>query len=375
MTMTPVPATAHKPTTTRFTYHRDVFPIFLSRCGSCHHEGGPAPMSLLEYEKTFPWAVAIKNQVLALTMPPWFVDGPDDAFRHSPSLTAREVDTVVDWCVGGTPAGEGTDPALNASATTPKAPDLVLTVEEPFLFEADATEGSHEALLQTGLRGERFLRSIEFRPEHANIARSALFYLVEEEPSARAQGERSESRSEKRRGWGPAALSKRTQAPFASWIAGEGAEVFDGGLRLPARAALRVRIQYRKTWLDEGKPFQDRSSVALGFSSDLRSEIQSLVATTGETRLERQVSVLSVLPLIEAPLDSLLVEAVLPGGKLTRLIALRSPDPAWPRSYRFSWPVVLPEGTLVRVSSKPAIRPLVVLNVTPSTGSAAPAHE
>jgi hypothetical protein len=299
-------------------------------------------MSLLEYEKTFPWAVAIKNQVLALTMPPWFVDGPDGAFRHSPSLTAKEVDTVVDWCVGGTPAGEGKDPAFSKSAGAPSAiePDLVLTVEEPFLFEADATEGSYEALLETGLRGERFLRSIEFRPEHPNILRSALFYLV--------------------------GKGAKAEAPFASWIAGEGAEVFDGGLRLPANAALLVRIQYRKTWLDEGKPFQDRSSVALGFSSDVHSEIQTVVAIHDETRLEGNVSVLSVLPLIEVSLDSLLVEAVLPGGELTRLIALRSPDPAWPRTYRFSQPVGLPEGTRLRVSSQPAARALVVLNVIPS---------
>ena len=63
---------AHKPTKTRFTYHKDVFPIFERRCGSCHREGGAGPMSLLRYKDTFPWAVSIKNQVLALSMPPWF---------------------------------------------------------------------------------------------------------------------------------------------------------------------------------------------------------------------------------------------------------------------------------------------------------------
>jgi hypothetical protein len=302
-------------------------------------------MSLLEYEKSFPWAVAIKNQVLALTMPPWFADEPEGAFRHSPSLTAREVDTVVDWCVGGTPEGDRLarpEPAIDDKAPS-EEPDLVLAIEEPFLFEADATEGCHQALLRTGLRGERFLRSIEFRPEHPNIARSALFYLVP-------------------KGGEP-------QAPFASWVAGEGAEMWDPGrgVRLPANAALRIRIHYRKTWLDEGKPFEDRSAVALGFSNDLRSEVRSVVATNSGTRLERNVSVLSVLPVLETPLDSLLVESVLPDGSITRLIALGSPDPAWPRTYRFSEPLALPKGTLVRMSSEPATAALVVLNV-PSEG-------
>jgi hypothetical protein len=189
-------------------------------------------MSLLEYEKTFPWAVAIKNQVLALTMPPWFVDETSGVLRHSPSLTAREIDTVVDWCVGGTPegaldsSGGEAEPVREErpSAVVEKAlsgePDLVLAMEEPFLFEADATAGSHEAVLRTGLRGDRYLRAIEFRPEHANIARSALFYVVPEGAEPRA--------------------------PFASWVAGEGPEMWEEGrgVRLPANAALRVRIHY-----------------------------------------------------------------------------------------------------------------------------------
>ena len=37
---------AHTPITSKYAYNEDVFPIFRDRCGQCHYQGGPAPMSL-----------------------------------------------------------------------------------------------------------------------------------------------------------------------------------------------------------------------------------------------------------------------------------------------------------------------------------------
>jgi hypothetical protein len=324
---------AHKPTKTRFTYHRDVLPIFASRCGSCHREGGVAPMSLLGYQETFPWAVSIKNQVLALSMPPWFADERYGAFRHSSSLTATEVDTIVDWCLGGTPEGDPDDaPARGIVVDRPEGePDMVLELPETFVLEADRGEARHEALLETGLRRDRFLRSIEFRPERPNAVRSALLFVVPE--------------------------GSKPVAPAASWVAGEGAEVWlEGrGVRVPAGASLLVRIHYKKTWLDEGKEIRDRSSVALYFSRGKARPIESLVVEArggeGVYPLSRDVEVVSFLPKVEAPLDSLLLEAALPDGTILPLIRLRRPDPEWPRTYRLEKPISLPKGSRLRVTS------------------------
>jgi hypothetical protein len=331
----PVTLEAHKPTKTRFTYHRDVLPIFESRCGSCHHEGGVAPMSLLGYKQTFPWAVSIKNQVLSLSMPPWFADERYGVFRHSSALTATEVNTIVDWCLGGTPEGNpGDAPARGAGVASRErpedAPDMVLELPETFVLEADRGEARHEARLEVGLRRDRLLRSIEFRPGRPNAVRSALLFVV---PKGSKPG-----------------------APAASWVAGEGAEVWPEGrgVRLPAGASLLVRIHYKKTWLDEGKEIRDRSAVALYFSKGKAKPIESLVVEArggvGVYPLPRDVELLSLLPKVEAPLDLLLAEAVLPDGTTLPLIGLRGPDPAWPRTYRLEEPILLPKGSRLRLT-------------------------
>ena len=36
---------AHKGVTSKYTYNDDVYPILRDKCGRCHTDGGPAPMS------------------------------------------------------------------------------------------------------------------------------------------------------------------------------------------------------------------------------------------------------------------------------------------------------------------------------------------
>jgi hypothetical protein len=117
---------------------------------------------------------------------------------------------------------------------------------------------------------------------------------------------------------------------------------------------LLVRIHYKKTWLDEGKEIRDRSAVGLYFSKGKGKPIEGLVVEArggeGVYGLSQAVEVLSLLPKVEAPLDSLLAEAALPDGTIVPLIRLRGPDPAWPRTYRLEEPISLPKGSRLRLT-------------------------
>ena len=42
------------------TFHRDIEPILQRSCQNCHHAGGVAPMSLVTYEETAPYAGLIE---------------------------------------------------------------------------------------------------------------------------------------------------------------------------------------------------------------------------------------------------------------------------------------------------------------------------
>ena len=81
----------------KVTFTEDVAPIFMANCARCHRPGEIAPMSLLTFEESRPWAKSIKQVVVARDMPPWFADREIGKFSNDPSLTEREIDIISRW--------------------------------------------------------------------------------------------------------------------------------------------------------------------------------------------------------------------------------------------------------------------------------------
>ena len=99
-----------------------------------------APMSLLTYEETRPWARSIKQKVLAREMPPWFIDKNVGVqhFSNDRSLTDDEIATIVTWVDAGAPQGNPADmppPRQFPDAETWQIgkPDLIVTLPKDFV--------------------------------------------------------------------------------------------------------------------------------------------------------------------------------------------------------------------------------------------------
>ena len=93
------------------TFTKDIAPIFQAKCQACHRPGYIAPMSLMTYEESRPWARSIKSRVEARQMPPWHIDksvGIQD-FENDRSLSDLEIDTITRWVDGGAPRGNPED--------------------------------------------------------------------------------------------------------------------------------------------------------------------------------------------------------------------------------------------------------------------------
>jgi hypothetical protein len=98
---------AHDIITTKLTYAREVSRILNQRCMECHQSGSTIPLTT--YEQVRPWAVAVKEQVLARAMPPWgAVKGFGD-LAPDRGLSQEEMFIIAAWVIGGAPQG---DPAL-----------------------------------------------------------------------------------------------------------------------------------------------------------------------------------------------------------------------------------------------------------------------
>src|SRR5579872_6199072 len=85
------------------TFYKDVLPILQDHCQNCHRTGEIAPMPLVTYDQTRPWASAIAHATQTRMMPPWFADPRFGHFSNDPSLTDEQIALLSTWAMNGTP--------------------------------------------------------------------------------------------------------------------------------------------------------------------------------------------------------------------------------------------------------------------------------
>ena len=165
--------------TSQVTFTKDILPILQENCQTCHRAGGDnvagmvAPMSLMTYEETRPWAKAIARNVLSGKMPPWFAaEEQDGVFHNERKLPQENIDTILTWLNTGIKRGHPQDaPAPiefhGTDGWLAGIPDIVLTMPEPY-FVPDELEDQYvnfttDAISEELLPFDRWLRTIEWR--------------------------------------------------------------------------------------------------------------------------------------------------------------------------------------------------------------------
>ena len=83
------------------SFSKDVLPILQKNCQSCHRPGQIAPMSLVTFRETRPWARSMKAKVESRQMPPWFADPAHGEFVNDRSLSTRDIQTIATWADNG----------------------------------------------------------------------------------------------------------------------------------------------------------------------------------------------------------------------------------------------------------------------------------
>src|SRR5262252_4196920 len=185
------PESANNP----ITFSRDVARILQERCQECHRKGSMAPMSLVTYEETRPWAKAIRERVIARQMPPWHIDRTVGVqkFKNDMSLSQSQIDTIVKWVDAGAPLGDRKDmpaprqwPNADEWKAAPELgqPDIIVKSED-WTMPARHQDVWWRPATDIGLTEPRWVRAVEIRPGSLpgrKITHHAVAYLAQEDP-------------------------------------------------------------------------------------------------------------------------------------------------------------------------------------------------
>src|SRR5262245_25340241 len=244
---------AHKAITSPYTYNDHIFPILRDRCGRCHFDGGPTPMSLLTYNDALPWAESMREQLVGERMPAWYADPMGPAVRGGHTVTPRELDMIVTWATGGTPQGDPTKKPVPVPPppqwSTLGKPDLAIAMPEEHTVPPNTMEETAEFALATELKEPKWVKAVDVLPGTPSVVREVTVRLEN----------------------GPL---------LAAWVPGYEPTATPSGaaFKLPAGAKLQLQVRYKKHYLDEQNAVKDRSTVGLYFTDEPPSgkEIQTM---------------------------------------------------------------------------------------------------
>jgi hypothetical protein len=162
------------------TFYKDVVPILQNKCQSCHRAGEAAPMPLMTYEQTRPWAGKIAAAVEMRMMPPWFADPRYGHFANDPSLSEEQIATIAAWAQAGAPAGDARDvppPRTRSEGWDIPQPDFVVKMARPVQIPARGEVEYTYEIVRTHFAEDKWVQMAEVRPSSPAHVHHAVVYI------------------------------------------------------------------------------------------------------------------------------------------------------------------------------------------------------
>lgn len=344
----------------KVTFNRDVAPIVFANCSSCHRPGEAAPFSLLTFDDARRRAKQIADVTSRRFMPPWSPAEGHGEFAGARRLSDREIQVFDDWAKAGAPKGETSDlPKAPTFAEGWKLgkPDLVLETP-PYTLAAEGGDQFRNFVIPITATTPQWVESIELRPTNPRATHHARLGVDRSLESLRRDAD------DQLPGYEGMAWGQDPDGQLVTWVPGMVAHPAISGTawRLYPRTCLVLHTHMQPTGKTESIQFQvgvyfakqapSQRPVMMRIGSrniDIRPGDPKYVATDVYA-LPVDVDVHSILPHAHSLCREARVDAELPDGSTKPLIWIKDFDEKWHDQYRYTKPVRLPRGTILRTT-------------------------
>ena len=353
-------APAREQATHAVTYSRHIAPILDRHCVSCHRPDAVAPFSLSTYADVRARARLVATATRNRAMPPWKPAPGIAGFLGERRLSDEEIDIIQGWVAAGAPEGapnELYEPLSRPDGWVRGEPDLVVTMEAPYLLPAAGEDVYRNFVVRVPTAHARFVRAIELKPATTRGIHHARILVDGSGSARRLDG------ADPLPGYDDRHVD-RAQFPaghFLGWAPGTVPnEVPD---RLAWRLDPRTDLVLKTHLVPRGEPTPIQVSVGFFFTDTAPTATPAVVQLGSQTidipagasaqvvedryRLPAGVDLLAVYPHAHFLARQVQADAVLPDGAVRPLLRIDDWDFAWQDEYRYVQPIRLPAGTVV----------------------------
>jgi hypothetical protein len=365
------------------TFSKDIAPIFQAKCQECHQPNSIAPMSLITFEESRPWARSIKNRVSQRQMPPWHIDPSVGVqkFKNDMSLTQKQIDTIVAWVDAGSPQGDPKDMPKPKPITADNEwqgvrdgfgkPDLVIRSSE-YKMPAHGQDVWYRPMSDVPITEPRWVKMVEIRPtslQARKVVHHSIAYHVLSPDNVQAVNTGTAN------GPAPAAapedlVNRRPQ--LMEWAIGKGYDLFTEGtgkLIMPGE-----KLSWDQHLHASGEEVNAGSEIAIWFypkgqEPTKRSYLigftglkkrgfldiapNSMAYTEGFTVLKENTLITNFQPHFHLRGKAMEVKAILPDGSTQVVSYVGKFNFNWMTNYIYADDAApaFPKGTVIQVSA------------------------
>lgn len=346
--------------TSTLTYSKDIAPILINNCTSCHHPGDVAPFSLMSYDDAKGKAETIDAVISAGVMPPWKPVPEYGEFADARILSAADREKISRWIREGAPPGDLSrapkPPVYDLSWHLGK-PDMIVKMPAPYTVRASGPDEYRCFVIPLNLTEDKFVSAVEFHPSNNKVLHHALFFL-----DALGVAKTKEGADGKPGYHSFGGIGFFPTGGLGGWAPGHRQRPLPPGVvrRVVKGSDLVMQAHFHPT----GKPEVEQSELGIYFAKQKPEKFLLPLQVNATRQIDipagdanYQVSASSVVPadvdlLFAAPHAHLLCKqikswAVTPDQKTIPLIWIKDWDFNWQEQYEFLHPIRLPKGTVV----------------------------
>ena len=164
------------------SFNKDVASIFYKNCAECHRANDIAPMALMTYKESRPWARSIKEKVLNREMPPWSPDPKYGEFSNDHRLAQKDIDTIVAWVDQGAKEGDPKDLGQTPEFTTTDGwrlgkPDAIFDIGKDFTVKPGMPDTIENFIVPTNFKEDKWVTSAEILPGNRKVVHHVIAFI------------------------------------------------------------------------------------------------------------------------------------------------------------------------------------------------------
>ncbi len=380
----------HERKNNTFSYTKDIAPILLNKCSTCHAPGGLAPWSMDDYETIRGWAPMIREVIRTKRMPPWHADQNYGHFKNDISLSPQEKRKIIHWVESLSTRGEGGD--LLALEVKPQqntwfkgTPDLIFRLKEKQHIQANGPDEFRFINANKKVENDIWVKAIDIKPSNTQVVHHSNLAIhwpaTKDEQTDTPQTEVPDIKNNVAELYKLTGMTIKNGAIIAGYAPGSGPFILpeNTGIFIPKGSTIVFRMHYITTgkeeedltelglYLHENKP---QKTLTVKLISNEKIHIKpgdQNYKRSGSITFEKPVTLISIQPHMHYRGKSMKFTLHYPGGENKTLLSVPHYKFHWQRQYQLNEHLKLPAGTRIEAEGYYDNSAQNLFNPNPST--------